>query len=111
MPGVEISDDLEYDRNNRPRIERKPGLIQDLDVLNKQLGTLSQAITALNKVLDPITSPETPVAELPSNLRTAGDTDTDVNPIAPLRGKVDDLCQTVISLTRRIERMAERVEL
>ena len=118
MPEVALEVGLEYPRGNGAgaRVEVKPGLRVDLDELDKHIGMVSQALTALGKVLDPVLGPEGPVqaeGESPVSERYRGERDVDVVVVgvAPLRERVEELSVGVRKLLARVDGLASRVEL
>lgn len=98
------------DRELRRTLNRgKPGLATDLEMLDKQLGMLSQAVTALSKVLDPVLGPEQSKPELASGPQDS--VERDVVHTAPLRERVAELADGVAKVRKRIEALSERIEL
>ncbi len=116
MPSYTMETEKYRDEVSRTRagVAAKPGLGGDLDELDRSLGTLSQALTALTKRLDPVLGPEESRPELAegdgSVERAVRDADV-VPGQAPLRERVGELAVAVNKILRRIEDLSGRVEL
>lgn len=93
------------------RPHAKPGLGTDLEMLDKGLGVLSQAVTALTKTLAPILGPEVPQAEPTSAAENEDMSLAAMSEHAPIRGRIRELDSVVAKLLRRVEELSARVEL
>ena len=92
-----MSESIEYPRGDRElkRTLNRAGLGGDLDDLDKQLGMVGQALTALGKVLEPVLRPEESVPvqgeEAVAEAYRARGVDRDVAAVAPIRERVGEL--------------------